>query len=61
MERVESITLLLQLASQNNELEVLNLVPADVDRWISEWDITSEQKSELLKAIANAYERVGQK
>lgn len=52
---------LLKIASENNDLEVLNLTPADVDRWLNEWEITTEQKSELLKSIADAYERVGQK
>ena len=52
---------LLKIASENNDLEVLNLTPTDVDRWLNEWEITTDQKSELLKSIADAYERVGQK
>ena len=52
---------LLKIAAENDEVEVLNLVPADVNRWINEWDITGEQKSELFKSIADTYDRRGKK
>ncbi|KAF8530925.1 hypothetical protein JB92DRAFT_2854313 [Gautieria morchelliformis] len=51
---------LLDLATENGELEVLQLKPADVEKWLDEWDISVDEKSEFLKCISDAFGRVGE-
>ena len=31
----------------------------NIDRWLSEWDVSSERKSQLLKKISDAYQQAG--
>jgi translation initiation factor 3 subunit M len=51
---------LLDLATANNELEVLQLSRGDVEKWLSEWDITPDEKSAFLKRIVIAYQKAEQ-
>ncbi|KDQ08890.1 hypothetical protein BOTBODRAFT_59098 [Botryobasidium botryosum FD-172 SS1] len=55
--RVEVYTALLNLANENQELEVLQISQEDVDRWLSEWEISQDEKSAFLKKIADAYNK----
>jgi translation initiation factor 3 subunit M len=51
---------LLQIATANDELEVLQLSRAGVEIWLSEWNISAEEKSKFLKSIIDAYVKSGQ-
>ncbi|PPQ63150.1 hypothetical protein CVT24_005790 [Panaeolus cyanescens] len=51
---------LLSIASANENLDVLELSKTDVEQWLSEWDISSEEKASFLKAIVDAYGAVNQ-
>jgi len=51
---------LLGLAASNDDLDRLGLTRAEVEKWLQEWEISAEEKSELLKAIADAYARCGE-
>lgn len=51
---------LLQLASDQEELEVLGLDRAEVEKWVHEWDVSSEDKSNFLQLVAAAYTKCGQ-
>lgn len=46
---------LLRLAAANDELDTLHLSAADVNRWLSEWGVSSEEKSNFLKAVSDAF------
>ncbi|PCH40893.1 PCI-domain-containing protein [Wolfiporia cocos MD-104 SS10] len=51
---------LLELASAHDELELLGLSRVDVEKWLSEWDVSQEEKSAFLQSIASAYTTCGQ-
>jgi translation initiation factor 3 subunit M len=51
---------LLQIATANDELQVLGLTRADVEKWLNEWQIRSEEKSAFLKNIMDAFAKVDQ-
>lgn len=51
---------LLQLASDNEELELLSLDRSDVEKWVHEWDVPSEDKSNFLQLVAAAFAKSGQ-
>jgi hypothetical protein len=51
---------LLDLATANDELEVLQLSRGDVEKWLTEWDITPDEKSAFLKRIVGAYQKADQ-
>jgi translation initiation factor 3 subunit M len=51
---------LLQIATSNNELEVLGLSRTDVEKWLKEWQISSERKSAFLKSIVDAFAKAEQ-
>ncbi|THH33481.1 hypothetical protein EUX98_g705 [Antrodiella citrinella] len=50
---------LVEIASTNYELEHLSLSPAGVEKWLSEWDVSSEEKSAFLKLLVDAYATSG--
>ncbi|KAF7355712.1 Eukaryotic translation initiation factor 3 subunit M [Mycena sanguinolenta] len=52
-------TSLLDLATANEDLAALQLSRVDVNKWLREWDISSEEKSKFLKTIVDAYEKSG--
>ena len=45
----------MQLASANDELEQLQLSEAEVERWLTEWDVSSEEKSAYLKTLVDVF------
>lgn len=51
---------LLQIATSNHELGVLGLSRGDVDKWLREWQISSDQKSAFLKRIVDAFAEADQ-
>ena len=51
---------LLRIATSNHELEVLGLSRADVEKWLKEWKVSSEEKSAFLKTIVDAYAKADQ-
>ncbi|KAK0190630.1 hypothetical protein F5146DRAFT_1102954 [Armillaria mellea] len=51
---------LLDTALSNDGIEVLQLSRAEVEKWLSEWDISSEEKSSFLKSVVDAYTKSGQ-
>ncbi|KAK7470302.1 hypothetical protein VKT23_001733 [Stygiomarasmius scandens] len=53
-------TALLNIAVSRDEINVLSLNRADVETWLKEWEISSEEKSAFLKSIADAYAKLGQ-
>jgi translation initiation factor 3 subunit M len=50
----------LDLASENEELEVLHLHKSEVDKWLEQWDIDVEEKALFLKQIADVLVKAGQ-
>jgi translation initiation factor 3 subunit M len=51
---------LLNIATTKDELEVLQISQKDVQTWLSEWNITPEEKSAFLKSIVDAFVKTGQ-
>ncbi|TFY64704.1 hypothetical protein EVJ58_g2437 [Rhodofomes roseus] len=51
---------LLQLASDNEEIELLSLDRSDVEKWVAEWDVPSEDKSSFLQLVATSFAKCGQ-
>ena len=49
----------LKLAAENDEVDTLQFSPADVGRWLGEWDVTPDEKCDFLKAVAETYSAVG--
>ncbi|KIK40666.1 hypothetical protein CY34DRAFT_806962 [Suillus luteus UH-Slu-Lm8-n1] len=58
--RLPIYTALLQVAVTNGELETLRLSRKDVEQWLQEWDISSEERSQFLKSIVDAFIQSGQ-
>ncbi|KAJ8698776.1 hypothetical protein PTI98_005446 [Pleurotus ostreatus] len=57
--RLTAYNALLDLAIQRDELSIVQPNKENIDRWLSEWDVSSEQKSQLLKKISDAYQQAG--
>ncbi|KIK03132.1 hypothetical protein K443DRAFT_121587 [Laccaria amethystina LaAM-08-1] len=51
---------LLALATSNDDLDILKLSRADVEEWLSEWNISQDEKSTFLKSIVDAYAKAGE-
>ncbi|KAF5359031.1 hypothetical protein D9758_004899 [Tetrapyrgos nigripes] len=58
--RLSVYNTLLNIAISKDELEVLSLNRADVEKWLSEWEISAEEKSVFLKTIVDAYAKADQ-
>ncbi|KAG9121209.1 hypothetical protein FRC07_002932 [Ceratobasidium sp. 392] len=50
---------LLKLASEQGDLDVLQVERADVKRWISEWEISEEEGAAFLHTVAEAFRKAG--
>jgi translation initiation factor 3 subunit M len=46
---------LLTLADSNDNLDALELRKSDVERWLSEWEISEAMKASFLKSITDAF------
>ena len=51
---------LLELASSNDELHVLRVSRAEVEKWLQEWEITPAEKSAFLNTLVNVFSKAGQ-
>ncbi|KAF7981704.1 hypothetical protein HWV62_32280 [Athelia sp. TMB] len=51
---------LLQVATANDQLDLLGLSLEDVEKWLGEWAVTPEEKSAFLKSIVDAYDKSDQ-
>ena len=51
---------LVRQASSHDKVELLQITPESIERWTSEWNITLEQKFDLLRLLAEAFEKAGQ-
>ncbi|KAG1797715.1 uncharacterized protein HD556DRAFT_1267237 [Suillus plorans] len=58
--RLPIYTALLKVAANNGELETLRLSRKDVEKWLQEWDISGEERSQFLKSIVDAFIQSGQ-
>ena len=52
---------LLDLASTNDELHVLQVSRTDVEQWLKEWEITPSEKSAFLERLVDAFSKAGQR
>jgi len=50
----------LEIASSNEGLDVFDLRKSDVEKWLSEWEISPEEKGSFLLSITNAYKKIEQ-
>lgn len=46
---------LLDLALKNNGIDILHLSRSEIEKWLSDWDITPEEKSKFLSTVVQAY------
>jgi translation initiation factor 3 subunit M len=51
---------LLELASSNDELQVVQVSRSDVEKWLKEWDVTPAEKSAFLKTLVDVFSKAGQ-
>lgn len=51
---------LIQIATSKDDLDVLELTKSNVEKWLSEWEISPEEKSAFLKSIVDAYVKAEQ-
>ncbi|KAH9983835.1 PCI-domain-containing protein [Russula vinacea] len=58
--RLPVYTALLELASSNDELHVLQVSRSDVEKWLKEWDITPSEKSAFLKTLVDVFSKADQ-
>lgn len=57
--RLPISTTLVQVAAANGQLEVLALTKPEVERWLKEWNVSDEEKSQFLKTIIDALTQAG--
>ncbi|PIL37471.1 hypothetical protein GSI_01165 [Ganoderma sinense ZZ0214-1] len=48
---------LLTLASANDDLDALGLSQSEIEKWLSEWEVTPEEKSGFINLIVDAYKK----
>ena len=51
---------LLATATAHDDIEILQLTKESVEKWISEWDISADEKAAFLKSIVDAYAKADQ-
>lgn len=51
---------LLNLASEQGDLDVLQVERTNVNRWLGEWEISDEDKSAFLDTVAQAFQKSGE-
>ncbi|KAK7696295.1 hypothetical protein QCA50_000949 [Cerrena zonata] len=50
---------LVNLASTNDELDNLAVNVSEVEKWLSEWEVSAEEKVEFLKDLVEVYAKAG--
>ncbi|KAG1718160.1 uncharacterized protein EDB91DRAFT_1352529 [Suillus paluster] len=58
--RLPIYTALLEVAAANGQLETLRLSRKDVEQWLQEWNISSEERTQFLKSIVDAFTKSSQ-
>jgi len=58
--RLHAYKALLKVAAESGEVSLLQVSKSDVEGWLEEWDVSVEEKAELLVQIAEALEQSGQ-
>jgi translation initiation factor 3 subunit M len=53
-------SVILELASTNDQLDILQLQYPTVEKWLTEWQISPEEKSIFLKSLTDAFTSAGQ-
>lgn len=53
--RLEVYNALLTVASSQGDLDVLNVQQKEVEQWLEEWDVSPEEKSTVLKRLADTF------
>jgi len=51
---------LLATATAHDDIEVLQLTKESVEKWISDWEISADEKAAFLKSIVDAYAKADQ-
>ena len=51
---------LVRQASSHDKAELLQISPESIERWMSEWTITAEQKFDFLRLLAEVFRKAGQ-
>jgi len=52
---------LLDIASTNDELHVLQVSRTDVEKWMKEWEVTPSEKSTFLERLVDVCSKAGQR
>jgi translation initiation factor 3 subunit M len=52
---------LLDLASTNDEVHVLQVSRTDVEQWLKDWEITPSEKSAFLERLVDVFSKAGQR
>ncbi|KAG6861869.1 hypothetical protein C0995_011166 [Termitomyces sp. Mi166 len=58
--RPQVYSALIQISSVNGDLDVLQITRRNVEKWLSEWNITPTEKASFLKIISSAYKAESQ-
>ncbi|KAE9409790.1 PCI-domain-containing protein [Gymnopus androsaceus JB14] len=58
--RLSVYNTILEIAVAEDGIDALHLSRSDVEKWLGEWDISSEEKSAFLKSIVDAYTKSNQ-
>lgn len=53
-------TVILELATKNDQLDTLQLQRTTVEKWLTEWQISQDEKARFLKVLADAFTTAGQ-
>ncbi|KAI0265916.1 hypothetical protein BC834DRAFT_924157 [Gloeopeniophorella convolvens] len=58
--RLPVYTTLVELASANDELHVLHVSRADVEKWLGEWAVPADTKAAFLQTLADVFDKASQ-
>jgi len=51
---------ILHIAVETEDLDVLDLSKTRVENWVSEWEVSAEDKAAFVKSVGDAYTKLGQ-
>ena len=52
--RLQTYLSIVEIASRSEDYEPLQFESVDFEKWLSEWDVSVEEKASFLKSIASA-------